>query len=677
MIIEFMRVSNWRSFYGINDLWFSTDKTKNVTLIRAENGVGKTSLLAALNWCLFGFLPGADEFENPNNLLNLHAKDFDGETHAKVELEFFHGNKKFKASRSFQEDIRKTNTLKLVEIKDGAELPLPQNSKPDRFINSVIPREMAPHFFFYGEAKSKYTGASGSKEFGNAVKSILGSTIANMALKDLETVHKEYVKQATDSTGPEAIQIHENIKDFENKILEKKDALKDYEEEAIQAQELIDDFNKLLAGTASIKTDQANRARLETKLAKKVSSLEKAGAIKSKWLSEFGVSLLSMEFTKKVNDLLNQKDTRRKIPGNYSKKLVNEVLEDNTCICGRRIDEGTKEHEHIKSLLEDATDEMVVNRVMTTKSALERLDERAKGAWEKMKASEERIIELNDSITGINIELVDISNKLAGHDSENIKENENARKNATSKRDIANDQQIRLKSEISTYETNIRNLKKKETELHAKSEGAKRFVRKVHLTTDLIKRLTDKLQYEETYARVMIKDKLNEIIQEFMRKSFTVEIDKDYNLTVLDENNNKAAKSTGENQLLGLAFTGAIANFAKDRQFEDDDILLPGTEAPLVVDSPFGHLDTVYKGGVAEFLPKLARQIVLLVSTSQASKEVMNELEGKIGNQYILISHNKNNGDDKKLEEITIDNKVYELTKYDQDFSGTKLVEVG
>ena len=40
-----------------------------------------------------------------------------------------------------------------------------------------------------------------------------------------------------------------------------------------------------------------------------------------------------------------------------------------------------------------------------------------------MKASEERIIELNDSITGINIELVDISNKLVGHDSENIKEN--------------------------------------------------------------------------------------------------------------------------------------------------------------------------------------------------------------------------------------------------------------
>jgi DNA sulfur modification protein DndD len=677
MIIEFMRVSNWRSFYGINELWFSTDKTKNVTLIRAENGVGKTSLLAALNWCLFGILPGPDEFENPQNILNLHAIKNDNEKHAKVELEFLHGDKKYKASRTYEEDINKTNALKLVEIKDGADIPLPQNSKPDRFINSVIPREMAPHFFFYGEAKSKYTGTSGSKEFGNAVKSILGSTIANMALKDLETVHKEYIKQATDNTGPEAIKIHNRIQFLEDEILKKKSALNDFAEEAKQAQEHIDEFNKRLAGTEIIKTDQAKRQRLETSLERKKTSLNTAETLKSKWLSEFGVSLLSTEFTKKVNNLLDQKDTRRKIPGNYSKKLVNEVLEDDTCICGRSIGEGTKEREQIKSLLEDATDEMVVNRVMSTKAALERLDERSMGAWQKMKDSEERIIELNGSITDINVDLGIISERLGAHDSQSIKDNENARKRAISQRDIANKKQISLSSEISSYESNISILRKDEKALHSKSEGAKRFVRKVELTTDLINRLTSKLNREETYARVMIRDKLNEIIKEFMRKSFKVEIDKDYKLTVFDENDNKAAKSTGENQLLGLAFTGAIAHFAKDRQFEDDDILLPGTEAPLVVDSPFGHLDTIYKGGVAEFLPKLARQIVLLVSTSQASKEVMNELEGKIGYQYILVSHNKDTGDNKKLEEITINNKVHELTKYNQDFSGTKLVEVG
>jgi hypothetical protein len=33
-------------------------------------------------------------------------------------------------------------------------------------------------------------------------------------------------------------------------------------------------------------------------------------------------------------------------------------------------------------------------------------------------------------------------------------------------------------------------------------------------------------------------------------------------------------------------------------------ILLPGTEAPLVLDAPFGKLDSVYKHATAEFLPR-------------------------------------------------------------------------
>ncbi len=73
MIIEFIKIKNWRSFYGENDLWISTDPKKNVTLIRAENGVGKTSLLAAINWCFFGLLPSESEFESPNNLVNEFA----------------------------------------------------------------------------------------------------------------------------------------------------------------------------------------------------------------------------------------------------------------------------------------------------------------------------------------------------------------------------------------------------------------------------------------------------------------------------------------------------------------------------------------------------------------------------------------------------------------------------
>ena len=152
MKIEYMRIENWRSFYGVNEISFSTDPEKNVTLVRAENGVGKTSLLAALNWCLFGILPPNEDFQNPNNLLNNHALQKDGATQTKIELDFKHTGKVYKASRTYDQNRHRTNALRLVELRDGVETPLSRTVNVDRFINSVLPKEMAPHFFFYGEA---------------------------------------------------------------------------------------------------------------------------------------------------------------------------------------------------------------------------------------------------------------------------------------------------------------------------------------------------------------------------------------------------------------------------------------------------------------------------------------------------------------------------------------------
>ena len=46
--------NDFRCFYDEQVIDFSFDKDKNVTLIHAENGVGKTTLLNALIWCFYG-----------------------------------------------------------------------------------------------------------------------------------------------------------------------------------------------------------------------------------------------------------------------------------------------------------------------------------------------------------------------------------------------------------------------------------------------------------------------------------------------------------------------------------------------------------------------------------------------------------------------------------------------
>src|SRR5215217_5779067 len=102
MLIEFVKLTNWRCFYGENDFVVSKDPVRNVTLIRAENGVGKTSLLAAINWCFFNILPSESEFEEPKALVNKFAIQKDGATKAKVEIDFLHEGRVYRASRTYE-----------------------------------------------------------------------------------------------------------------------------------------------------------------------------------------------------------------------------------------------------------------------------------------------------------------------------------------------------------------------------------------------------------------------------------------------------------------------------------------------------------------------------------------------------------------------------------------------
>ena len=104
--------------------------------------------------------------------------------------------------------------------------------------------------------------------------------------------------------------------------------------------------------------------------------------------------------------------------------------------------------------------------------------------------------------------------------------------------------------------------------------------------------------------------------------------------------------------------------------------MLPGTVAPLVVDSPFGHLDQLYRRGVAEFLPNLATQVILLVSSSQASDVVIEGISGKLGDEYVLTRHNTTDGAGKASEAINIRGNSYDLTTYNSDIEGTRIQEV-
>lgn len=675
MLIEFIKIANWRSFYGSNDIIVSKDPIKNVTLIRAENGVGKTSLLAAINWCFFNILPSESEFEDPTCLVNKFAAELDGATRTTVEIDFRHEGKTYRASRTYDEPTQTTQPLRLSEIDDGGEVPSSKD-RPDRFINSVIPREMAPHFFFYGEATSRYTGVSGARKFGEAVKGILGSTVARMALDDLKKTWQDYNRSASDNTSAEAQAAERGIEEAAGRISKYREDLLKLDEEIEAASDRMDRLNQELAGAKPAKDAQARRASIEARLATKEAEKTKALQRAQGWTQSFITAVLAEELVLEAAEVIKSEDTRGKLPAPYDQKFVDEILEDGECVCGREIVKGSVEYDRIKALLDTAGDQAVMSRVMSTNTALGRLSEKAGHAWAVYERNNDDLRTVEGEIVRLDADLVEISRELAANPITDIAEKEAARERAKNQRNQAMSRKVDIQSAINSFERQRAEYVAKRDELIKKSEAAQRYVKRAQLAAALTARLEGRLKGEEEGARAAIEREIDAIVQKFMRKPATVKLDKDYQLRLFDERGVEIAKSTGENQLLGLAFTGAIAKYAKERQEDVDDILLPGTVAPLVVDSPFGHLDPLYRRGVAEFLPNLASQVILLASTSQASDVVMTTLADRIGAEYVLTRNNRGDGVGKHPETIEVRGQSYNLTAYDSEIEGTRITEV-
>ena len=78
-------ISDFRGFYGVQQVNFAADDQKRVTVLHGENGAGKTNFLNAIHWCITGkFTP---RFQDQKLLVNKEAFK-EGQRECYVEIMF-------------------------------------------------------------------------------------------------------------------------------------------------------------------------------------------------------------------------------------------------------------------------------------------------------------------------------------------------------------------------------------------------------------------------------------------------------------------------------------------------------------------------------------------------------------------------------------------------------------
>lgn len=662
---------NFRQFYGRETLKLACEDDRNVTLVHAENGVGKTTLLNAVYWAMFGDV--TPRFEQKKRIINFEAEK-EGVEHARVELEFEFNDQDFRVKRQFAKGARDT-TFGVSHIDRGADIPLPA---PETFIGSVIPKVMAKYFFFDGEHAESFA-ADQNNSAGAAIRSMLGCDLAEEGIKDLKGVANQFTKQMGDGTGDDQLKgLKERLSKLEEEQERDEATLADHKksiESAIEQKALIDEALRRTAGAKEI---QELRDTLQVQKDQAEKDLVAAEGEVVRWIGEKAIVVVSRKLTAETLDFIDAESVEGRLPSPYREDFIQGLLHRESCICCRELKPTTAEWAAVATMLKTAGNTEAEGRVSRARVRLQALQDLASKAPRQLAAIQEKVSIHSTSRRDLEQKLGEASRKLEAFNVDEVREREASR--------LELDRQIRdrlkqsgeLEGAIKLRTSAINTLVGEIDNRAAKNVKAQAIMRKRQLALNAASHLQHKLAVYEREAREEIEAEINAILERTARRDYRFQFGDDFTMSLLHTDfDGPVPKSGGENQLMSLAFTAALVRFAKSRVGKSHEILSPGTVAPLVLDAPIGHLDHAYRRATAEFIPEMAGQVVLLLSSAHVSDGVLDALRPRIGKEYVLISENRRPQDGKGDDAIDLNGRRYARSLFNQERNLTRIEQVG
>jgi DNA sulfur modification protein DndD len=671
MLLEEITLKDFRCFNGEHTLEFSTDEERNVTLIHAENGVGKTTLLNAMLWCFYGVTTA--KFERKFDLVN-HDAAAAGRDVCHVEVVFEHDDSRYRARRYGGRGLHGDRIFSIMRIDDGHSVSI---DAPDTFINTVIPKTMAGHFLFDGEHAEVFLGEENRAGIRRAVQDILGCNLIDTAIEDLEEASAHYRRQmpkAKASASAEAIS--RAIDDLEAQIGAAKTAHAQLKDQTATVEQQIADIDGKLRDSSAAKALQESRERVERERGRALKRASDAQDEVVRWLGDNGRFIVSTRVTETTLDELATQETKGKLPSPYNEEFVQDLLDIGVCICGTELCGGSVEHAKVASLLEKAANHVLRSRLTGVRAVLNQLKSERTKAPAKLDAANKRLAAAREEVSAAEVQLGEISARLSGIDFGEIAERERRRNELKTQLTAMNQKIGAMSNGISSSEASKVQKEKDLRKLVETDDEARIFVQRHGFCEALKARLERELRDEEEEARKMLRMQIGKVLGSTTRKLFRLKMTDEYAVSLINEEGTQLPKSSGENQLLGLAFTAALVEFARLREKAGDHRLLRGTVAPLVLDSPFGQLDDSYRRTTGEHVPRMARQVVLMVSGSQATGGAVEALKDRVEKEYVLVRTNKAAARPGAGETRQFRGRDVKTAIFDQPADGTLIVEV-
>ncbi len=399
-------------------------------------GTGKTNLLNAINWCLYGeepFLSKEGIQQLPRlNLKTIGKSESDINQKASVEICAEANGKHlvFTREESFRIEKPKGSgeepackSLKdkgvfnvKIEDKEG-NTKLFEDEESKTKVELFVPKGIRDFFFFDGERLDKYFKEATGQNIQSAIYQISQVDLLDKMRKHLEKVIVDLRKDAG-RLSPEIEQTREELEKKEKDLAQFNKEIVEYEKQISIAKEKIADYTESLRSIPQIEELQNRRSLLKEEINGKEELYRKKEIEKQSLLFNYGIDIMLYPMIKKAIHLIQKKKENKELPPTVDKNLLEKILLQKICICGREIKSQSREKNMIKELLDSIKlSSEVAQELLRMETPLDLAQETIQDRF--LKTNSEITKELKSYETDLKYhqkEIDDIDTKVGGYD---------------------------------------------------------------------------------------------------------------------------------------------------------------------------------------------------------------------------------------------------------------------
>lgn len=646
MIIQEIKLENFRQYKGEITIGFSTSAEKNVTVIIGDNTCGKTTLVQSFIWCLYNHadfkdkkLLNAEEYEDLGNKVDGSKKD------CAVRVSISHNNTTYIIERieTYKVNKGRIDTTQKFTIYDDSKkkncfMPIDLQDERD-IITSILPENLSDYFFFWGERIEKL---SDRKELTQAVKQFLGLDTIELAQKHLKNVISSMSSNATNGSSDSEInacdtrinnyrlknaQLEREIRDIKNNVSFYKDKREQYFKELTTSEnkELQVKQNDYKAKLGQLNTKKSELAKSNATFRRKFND------------SRIYVYALANKMEQKAVTLL--KDNPEPVVGwkYIDINAISEIIKRGKCICGNEICENNDAYNHLMEQMKLVAPNQVGGAINSFIEGSESRQALNNNYYETIHDTISEIREREDEISDLKDGIEKLSREIESHD-----DLEEVKKKYESCDQKYNEYSSKLGAKQAELDNNNRQIdlnERKKDRLMSQNKKYERSMKEIRLARDVLESFNVDYKDDEQKLMSSLQKHVNENFQQVYSGNRIIQIDEKYNAIPLNNVNGKWIKSEtspGLETVKNFSFIAGLVQCAKEKIVESDDYISSiQNKYPLVLDAPFSQADEKHIPAISKLLSNNAEQIILVVMEKDwnYAKDILSD---KVGKKYRL-----------------------------------------